>query len=201
MTCKYCGQQVFFFTCDHGSMVFFDELGAPWKIHACVERVVALLGKERVEQEIAERMMTPYMSVDYERYVRFARKQRQDDPKWEEKHLTRLDPYKSAETEEMGVIREMTLEVNVFKKLKIEDTPLWRRTLDNLINDAQAQVTIHTGALGEDDPYNITFFVKRKIIKEKALTIGDFVQCKLIGYQVPGRDPVWLCTSLQSSYD
>ena len=201
MRCKFCGQQVFYFSCDHGSKVFFDELGAPWKIHACIERGIALLGKARVEQEIAERMMTPYMSVDYERYVKFARKERQEDPEWEEKHLTRLDPYSRLETEEMGIIRELILDVNLFTKLKIEDTPLWRRTLDTLMNEAQAQVTIHTGALGDDDPYSITFFVKRKVIKEKALTIGDFVECSLVGYSVPGRETVWVCTMLHSSYD
>lgn len=26
---------VFFYSCDHGSMVFFDKLGAPWPIHDC----------------------------------------------------------------------------------------------------------------------------------------------------------------------
>ena len=201
MICKYCGRQVFFFSCDHGSKVFFDELGAPWKVHTCVERAIAILGKERIEQEIAERMMSSYMSVDYERYVRFAQKQQQEQPKRREKELVPLAPYPRVEAQEMGIIRELSLEVNLFKKLKVEDTPQWRSALGKLLNEAQAQVTIHTGALGEDDPYSVTFFVKRKIIKEKALTIGDFVECSLVGYPVPGRDTLWMCTALRSAYD
>lgn len=33
--CSSCSGEVFFFTCEHGSKVFFDELGPPWPIHNC----------------------------------------------------------------------------------------------------------------------------------------------------------------------
>lgn len=35
MQCKHCKQKVFYFTCDCGSKVFFEELGEPWPIHDC----------------------------------------------------------------------------------------------------------------------------------------------------------------------
>ena len=35
LKCKYCQQQIFFFSCDCGSRVLFDELGPPWPIHDC----------------------------------------------------------------------------------------------------------------------------------------------------------------------
>lgn len=35
MNCRYCGQEVFYFTCNCGSKVFFEELGDPWPIHDC----------------------------------------------------------------------------------------------------------------------------------------------------------------------
>ena len=34
--CHTCGASVFFFSCDCGSRVFFDELGEPWPVHDCV---------------------------------------------------------------------------------------------------------------------------------------------------------------------
>jgi hypothetical protein len=37
MKCQYCGQSVFFFSCTHGSKIFFDALGSPWPQHNCVE--------------------------------------------------------------------------------------------------------------------------------------------------------------------
>lgn len=36
-TCKYCKQEVFFFSCTCGSRVFFDDLGDPWPFHRCEE--------------------------------------------------------------------------------------------------------------------------------------------------------------------
>jgi len=34
-TCKYCGQEVYFYANEYGSRVFFDELGPPWPKHCC----------------------------------------------------------------------------------------------------------------------------------------------------------------------
>lgn len=44
MTCKYCGQKVFYFSCTCGSKVFFDDLGKPWPQHRCAEYRQAQLG-------------------------------------------------------------------------------------------------------------------------------------------------------------
>ena len=35
--CKHCGTQVYYFSCDHESQVFFEKLGEPWPIHDCKE--------------------------------------------------------------------------------------------------------------------------------------------------------------------
>lgn len=35
--CKYCGKDVFYFSCDHESSVFFEKLGNPWPKHLCKE--------------------------------------------------------------------------------------------------------------------------------------------------------------------
>ena len=37
MKCQYCHEKVFYFSCDHGCKVFFDELGDPWPEHYCEE--------------------------------------------------------------------------------------------------------------------------------------------------------------------
>ena len=33
--CRVCGDAVYFFSCDCGSRVYFDELGQPWPLHDC----------------------------------------------------------------------------------------------------------------------------------------------------------------------
>jgi hypothetical protein len=42
MTCRYCGEKVYFFSCDCGCKVFFDELGDPWPKHNCQEYLSTL---------------------------------------------------------------------------------------------------------------------------------------------------------------
>lgn len=36
-TCPVCGQSVYFYANDHGSRVYFDELGPPWPKHGCTD--------------------------------------------------------------------------------------------------------------------------------------------------------------------
>lgn len=201
ITCKYCKMQVFYFSCDHGSQVFFEELGAPWKRHQCVERSIAILGPERIKQEIANRMMMPKMTSGYEHKVKKAIEERRRNPKVIGPEIQKQDPYMGLKAEEWGIIRELILNINIFKKLNVEDTPLWRRSLDKLVSEAQVQITIHTGALGDNENSSFTFFVKQKVIKQKALTIGDFIKCNLRGISIPGHQPVWICDRLKSAYD
>jgi len=42
-TCKFCKEQVWFFACNCGSMVFFEQLGAPWLQHFCEAREIKQL--------------------------------------------------------------------------------------------------------------------------------------------------------------
>jgi len=35
MRCHTCGADIFWFSCEHGSSVLFDELGSPWPKHDC----------------------------------------------------------------------------------------------------------------------------------------------------------------------
>lgn len=37
-TCQSCRQDVFYFSCSHGSRVFFDDLGEDWPVHDCGRR-------------------------------------------------------------------------------------------------------------------------------------------------------------------
>lgn len=37
-TCPVCGARVFFYQNEHGSRVFFDELGPPWPKHPCTDQ-------------------------------------------------------------------------------------------------------------------------------------------------------------------
>ena len=34
--CKYCNEQVYFFQCQNGGRVFFNDVGKPWEKHGCM---------------------------------------------------------------------------------------------------------------------------------------------------------------------
>ena len=42
MICRYCRERVFYFPCDCGCKVFFEDLGHPWTEHNCPQRQEAL---------------------------------------------------------------------------------------------------------------------------------------------------------------
>ncbi|RLJ36253.1 hypothetical protein BCF46_3835 [Litoreibacter meonggei] len=47
-SCPVCGQPVYFYANQHGSRVFFDELGKPWAKHPCTDNGGAASGSARL---------------------------------------------------------------------------------------------------------------------------------------------------------
>lgn len=40
--CPDCGADIYFFSCNHGTKMFFDALGYPWPEHVCANRWIAV---------------------------------------------------------------------------------------------------------------------------------------------------------------
>lgn len=62
-TCNRCGTKTYYFQCSHGSKVFFETLGYPWRIHLCDfdvidETIDELLEKGFNEKEILKIIYT-----------------------------------------------------------------------------------------------------------------------------------------------
>ena len=56
MTCSDCGESVWYFTCNCGCKVFFDELGHPWPLHK--ERCYrAIMREHNISEEVARKMI------------------------------------------------------------------------------------------------------------------------------------------------
>lgn len=200
--CKYCGERVFFFTCDHGCKVFFNELGWPWPEHRCPGYLIAQYGKEVIEQGLAVMMMTPGIEIgrhiDHEYTDKL--KEHQDRPFVSE--ITRCDPYEGCATQEQGIVREMIEQVDIFHRLKIsEDSTMGVALLRPFVGRKVSQITIHTNALTEQDCYSFTFLVDCNLLKKKGIIKGDFVTCKLRSLAIPGREVIWICDGLTSAFE
>jgi len=201
--CKYCGEPVFFFTCDCGSKVFFDKLGWPWPEHHCVEYLIALYGKELVERAMSVQIKLPgrltavdFLDRDYANVIR--RQSRRESPQPEHR-IVRCSPTEREVTHNIGVIREVVAEVDVFRKLNIpRDSPFGTQLLGPLAQGEFVQLTVHVGDLGREDVNSYTFLVSKALWAESTLAKDDVVSFALRARVIPGRSVVWLCDELSA---
>ena len=63
MTCKFCGEEVFYFSCDHGAKVFFEELGPPWTRHIHEERMKGIEAEMQADLKKVEAQFETAKSV------------------------------------------------------------------------------------------------------------------------------------------
>lgn len=81
-SCPVCGQPVYFYANEHGSRVFFDELGKPWTKHPCTDNGRTVSGSVRARPssrpgaEIKE-ILTAEQKID-QRILPLGRKARRD---------------------------------------------------------------------------------------------------------------------------
>jgi len=202
--CKYCGESVFFFTCDCGSKVLFDELGWPWPEHRCVQYLIAQYGKEVVERAMSVQMMLPGRSAaehqiasDYADVIH----QHHEMPKPQPTCIIRREPVEGQTTCDVGIIREVIPRIDIFKKLRVpEDSVLGVRLLGPLGRDEFGQITIHIGSLAHGNVESYTCFVRRELLQSSGITRGDVVSFRLRAFSVPGRCVVWICEGLESPF-
>jgi len=75
------------------------------------------------------------------------------------------------------------------------------KLLGKLADESYTQLTIHTGALGDEENSSFTFLVKRSFLKQRSISIGDFVRCRLRGFQIPSKNPIWICENLKGAFE
>ena len=253
MTCKYCGERIFYFTCDHGSRVLFDELGPPWPRHECIEyqmqhfwgdsepptgygipqkstasnnantpyaKLIESLnqgqsyqdalaqirqhlstlrdGIDDIEQllddpSFIDELISSSIDPSYTKKIQKANQQkRQAD-------IIRQDPYGGLQTEEEGIVRELIQTIDVLHKLRLPDTPVTQRMMEKYLKRKYAQITIHTGALGDEDRDSFTVLVEQKRLKRLGIIIGDYVRVHIEGIQVLDRDPFWIVNDITTT--
>ena len=207
--CWICDEWVFYFECNHGSRLLFDDLGEPWPIHDHrglsfeQKRDIAIrkVGEEKTEHFIANEMMavTEGVRVDagYRSHIVSAHRQTVEAPHIPPSQIFRQDPYPGASTDETGIVRELIPQVDIHDRFDFPRTGIAAAALGELGERAFAQLTVHTGALGEADSYSYTFLVDRQHLKESSVRREMVVRCGLRGVTVLERDPVWVCDTIE----
>ncbi|MGB8648114.1 MAG: hypothetical protein WCF84_22955, partial [Anaerolineae bacterium] len=157
MRCKYCGDSVYYLTCDHGLKILFDQLGAPWPEHGCTGYLKAVSVDDAIVLAPAKPRPTR-AAVGNKIDKGYADKLLQARGKPHGAEIVRTEPYKGATVQEEGIIREIIPSVDIHNKFKVSPDSIAATQLGELGKGTFDQITIHTGALAGQDHFSYTYF-------------------------------------------
>ena len=195
--CLGCGEPVFFFHCNCGSRVFFDELGQPWPIHDCETSWTRRLVRRRdasggISVEITDGV-TAYRPPDgtIDESVAQAARRRQSEPD----PIIRMDPQDGSEIHIVGVLRERRIDVDVYKALGLRPTPMSAGFLGVLGTGNWSRITLHCQS-HEDRLLSYTAWVPTEMLPFDFQT-SMTLQATLTHQTLPAGNE-WICESLES---
>lgn len=180
-TCKICGAHVFYFTCNCGCKVFFDKLGPPWPVHACLKVDIS-----------------KYFSIEPETLLNISihRKKRKGKGKAYLGNIVSIFPRDESITE-IGIVREISKDINLLKKFSAKEKSLGQQLLKGIMKTKPYQITIHSDNLCDDIVKSYTFFIDRKLFLKHSLVIGDLVEFKICGFEgLAHHQAFWQCNEI-----
>ena len=209
LTCRYCGEGVFYFSCDHESKVFFDELGPPWPQHNCghignpVDNrpsiIPSIPGINWIRGGQAKGNLLPGLvrgdSIDPEIVRRVVRESQNKN-----REIMRIEPLGSTPEVIAGTIQDR-VETDLSKKYGIDRNSIGYGELAKKIGDADPiQFTVLVDELANDpeaiDYLSYTFLCARNLA-DKNIRRGALVEVDLEQAQPLGIGPFWLARAIE----
>ena len=198
--CPGCKQAVFFFHCNHGSRVFFDELGPPWPIHDCETSWARKLKRRKdggggITAELSANVWVHRPSegrIDQSVELNFRRRKQRPDP------IVAMKPGNCTAADIVGVLRERKLAVDVVKALQLPTSQMSAMTsafLGPLAHGKWGKVTVHQQSAHKDQLESYTVWVRQDNALDRAFK-GVTVAMSISSLPIPGDDHQWICESL-----
>ena len=202
-TCQHCKAQVFYFSCDCGSRVFFEELGVPWTRHECLEYKIATFGKANVEEALALSMALPGYSKkgnEIEReYAEKVRKQREADKKKVRETVRMTAPPYASTQSDIGRVSELIPTVDVFKRAGLpSETQIAHALLHQLTKEPMGQITLLIDDISDNDKESYTCFIASNLLRKSGVIQSDIAEFTLRSLNVPILGDIWICEKLSS---
>lgn len=201
--CPACDALVYFFQCDCGSKVFFDDLGGSWPIHDCnaswaknLIRHKSNSGGITVEISNGITVRRAPESFDIEAsIINNARKRKSNKPD----PIVSIKPESVlGETTVIGILREITLDVDISKALNIpSSSPIAAAFLGHLGNKPLGKITVHEPPSKENVLKSYTIWVPKEMLSDSKNFKGVTVWVEILPITIPGFGKIWSC----SSYD
>jgi hypothetical protein len=186
---------VFYFSCSHGSKVFFDELGYPWPIHDCDESWARGLrrfpndnGDTVVELKsgiTVTRSFAKPASFKVEQSViskaQPAKSKKAQDP------IVPIEPERELSESHIGILREISPCADPVKAFSMADTAMGRASLRSIGNQEIGKITVHVPYPTEDYIESFTSWIPAKLLRDRRINRGVTVALELERIQIVGR--------------
>ncbi len=207
--CRFCGDEVFFFSCSCGSRVFFDELGPPWPEHRCDfsrsdrhwansrSRTKYADGSVRVEISDGITAVRPAACDDRSWSIaqHVVATAKRDARSRESNPIQSVPPGSEWTKQIIGVVRELNPQVNVYQHLKIPKTAISEALLGDMGSGEWGRCTIH---VLESVVYSYTIWVPASVLTEAGIERGVTVSAELERFDVPQKAREWLCRNFHA---
>jgi hypothetical protein len=195
--CPACDAQVYFFQCDCGSKVFFDDLGGNWTIHDCNTSWAKNLIRHKdnsggITVEISNGITVSRAPESFNieaSIINNARKRKTDKP----------DPIVSIKPENVlgkttviGILREITLDVDISKALNIpSSSPIATAFLGHLGNKPLGKITVHVPSSKENVLQSYTIWMPKDILQNSKGSRGVSVWVEISPVSIPNFGEIW----------
>lgn len=204
-SCPSCSAGVFYFSCGHGSKVFFDELGYPWPVHDCEESWARGLrrftddnGDTVVELKpgvTLTRSFAKPASFKVEQSViskaQPAKRKKAQEP------IRSIEPERELSESHIGILREIRPRVDPMKAFGLPDTATGRASLGSVGKQEMGKITVHVPYPTEDYTESFTSWIPAKLLQDRRIERGVTVALDLDRIQIVGRGYTWFCDSLE----
>lgn len=199
MNCPTCQAKVYFFSCDCGSRVFFDDLGGSWPRHDCdtswansLARTTDATGRitVRLGPNVTAIRPSDFPGIDETLVARAKAKREQSDP------IVRIDPEKGSERHVLGVLRELHRSANPLKAFRLPDTVMAWKFLDIIGQQPVGKITVHAEAEASDQQESFTAWIPASWVHDLRIKRGIAVFVQLVGIRV-NRDTAWFCCGFE----
>ena len=217
--CPRCSAGVFYFSCDCGSGVFFDELGEPWPVHYCVgghhrprgtagpdyegpsswgsTRDVSTLRGTARRADLLPELRSGTQSIDPEivLHVRESQSRQRD--------TMAIDAMGSIPIQVVGVVQHRSAP-DLAKRYQLGRDSIGFAHLASRIGDTDpVQITVRVDEIATDpaaiDYFSYTFLCPRSQVG-KSVRTNVVLQARLDPVEVLGVGKVWLTQSVEILY-
>lgn len=210
LNCRYCGQRIFFFRCDHDSRVLFDHLGPPWPLHDCLNQgttsgtgspsvLPSILGiniyrGSRHQTGLLPGLRHERQSIDPKVSRRVTRSKNLA------RETIRIEPLGSVGVEIVGVVQTRS-QPDLAKRYGVARGSIGFGEFAKSVGDSDpVQLTMLVDELADDpaaiDYSSYTFLCPRKMI-DNAVRKGAVIGVRLQQAEVLGGGEVWLALAVE----